>query len=446
MDLAVNSDSTFPRYEYQTLPSATSIRLLDIVSLRPDSGDIEGKLHGVDLASSPQPKYMALSYTWELAKLDTDTLERPEDPAIVIDKQRLPIGQNLYDFLKQALAFNEDEPNDPDEVHLLWIDAVCVNQQDLAERSAQVILMRYVYGSAAHVIVWLGQHDLHSRIALPLIASFAELDIDDELDHFDMFQIRVPSDLELYEKHRMKPLSLDDWKSVRAFYSRHWFHRLWTVQEVAMAKDAGALCGDTFVKWEDILQFVALAVARGWYGVLLGYQYTETANREPIFGADSMSAMRQNYRASFPSPNPKEDSISNMLVHAFQVKNSDAFTCAKFAWAINLSRSRRASDQRDKVFAPHGLTHTYKKPADWDLLQPKYTQPVSEVFTRATRYILRKLENLAFLSFVEDKSIRTYPDLPSWVPDFSKTLNPLPLIMSGRDYNVSCGFEGIQPL
>ena len=210
---------------------------------------------------------------------------------------------------------------------------------------------------------------------------------------------------------------------------------------MAVAKDAVAFCGDTHLDWEDILRVIVLAVARGWFPILTIDQYLENSSREPVFGGGAVSAMRQNYRASMPSPTSKDDSIGSVLVHLFQLKDSNTFTCAKFAWTIHLSRPRRASDQRDKIFAPQGLTHRYKMPSDWSLLQPDYTQSVTEVFTRATCYILQKLENLVFLSFVEDKSIRSYQDLPSWVPDFSKPLNPLPLSMF-RAYNASCGFKG----
>lgn len=39
---------------------------------------------------------------------------------------------------------------------LFWIDAVCINQQDVDERSIQVPLMREIYQGADRVVVWLG--------------------------------------------------------------------------------------------------------------------------------------------------------------------------------------------------------------------------------------------------------------------------------------------------
>ena len=42
---------------------------------------------------------------------------------------------------------------------LIWIDAICINQEDLLERNAQVTLMFRIYGSAQQALVWLGIED-----------------------------------------------------------------------------------------------------------------------------------------------------------------------------------------------------------------------------------------------------------------------------------------------
>lgn len=98
------------------------------------------------------------------------------------------------------------------------------------------------------------------------------------------------------------------------------------------------------------------------------------------------------------------------------------------------------TDQRDRIFAPQGLASKYYKPGDWDILKPDYKKTEVEIFTQATRYILRKLRNLSFLSWVEDKSYRTYANLPSWVPDFSQLFRPVTLLYYSS-YNASQGIE-----
>jgi hypothetical protein len=47
----------------------------------------------------------------------------------------------------------------------MWIDAVCINQQNLAERADQVKKMKNIYQMASKVTVWLGQQYINSEKA-----------------------------------------------------------------------------------------------------------------------------------------------------------------------------------------------------------------------------------------------------------------------------------------
>ena len=51
----------------------------------------------------------------------------------------------------------------------LWIDAICINQDDMAERNAQVAMMADIYDRAMNVCVWLGEGDESSQRALNFI-------------------------------------------------------------------------------------------------------------------------------------------------------------------------------------------------------------------------------------------------------------------------------------
>jgi hypothetical protein len=90
--------------------------------------------------SAHLPIYYALSYAWG-------------DPTrthnILIDGKRLPITSNLYDALR---AMQKDAASDIQ----VWADAICINQDDLVERSAQIFLMREIYHTAMEVRIYLG--------------------------------------------------------------------------------------------------------------------------------------------------------------------------------------------------------------------------------------------------------------------------------------------------
>jgi hypothetical protein len=57
----------------------------------------------------------------------------------------------------------------------LWCDAICINQEDLLERSQQVQLMDLVYRGADRVLVWLGEQNHNSDVAFDLIDKWASL-------------------------------------------------------------------------------------------------------------------------------------------------------------------------------------------------------------------------------------------------------------------------------
>lgn len=46
-----------------------------------------------------------------------------------------------------------------DACHNLWIDAICINQSDFAERAIQVGQMHQIFSNAGIVYAWIGNWD-----------------------------------------------------------------------------------------------------------------------------------------------------------------------------------------------------------------------------------------------------------------------------------------------
>ena len=430
-----------PRYRYEALPNPRSIRLLEITSHRLGSAKFIGKLHNTDLDQTDHLPYFALSYTWQLPDISDHAVTRPVAPAIILDYQSLEIGSNLYDFLEQKLAL-PDEPDEPDSPYLMWIDAICINQDDMAERSSQVAFMRRIYQLADYVVVWLGRHDVHSRRAMSLIESLAAYARNDdsylEID-IDGFNPRPLTEAKYMMNGTLQSLSVADWKQIHLFCSRTWFRRLWTVQELVVADAAVILCGDTWLSWDDMAIFIETASKHGWAATLIHTKFAENSTRDSAFGGDIIMAMGALSSVKF-KPNPDPEGIGSLLEHLFGYKDYDSFVAAKFAWTLQLGRFRKASDHKDMVFGPLGMASENLSFISWHPLSLDYTRSVESIFTQATQYILGNLGNLSFLSCVGSSTDRTYDRLPSWVPDFSQVLRPTQLIAQG-DYNASRGIE-----
>ena len=74
------------------------------------------------------------------------------------------ITYNLYSALRELRSSNHDRT--------LWVDAMCINQGDNAEKNTQVRLMRNIYAKAAKVVVRLGEGRKRTSAALELVRDF----------------------------------------------------------------------------------------------------------------------------------------------------------------------------------------------------------------------------------------------------------------------------------
>ncbi|KAI0508938.1 heterokaryon incompatibility protein-domain-containing protein [Xylaria bambusicola] len=118
-----------------------------IVRLLPNtfSAPIECELEHIIL--EPGADYEAISYCWGDA-----SLTHP----ILLDGVSYPITLTLLDGLKYLRHTTSPRK--------LWIDSLCINQTDLAERSREILRMREIYKLAKSVVIWLGDYAPFTRL------------------------------------------------------------------------------------------------------------------------------------------------------------------------------------------------------------------------------------------------------------------------------------------
>jgi hypothetical protein len=107
------------------------------------------------------PMYEALSYTWGDPKGPwseiPDSWRVKYSYNIEINGQKMKIGFNLKSALRRI--------RDRTEFKRLWVDAICINQNNQNERSEQVKEMARIYRQAARVLCWLGEEDRFVKLA-----------------------------------------------------------------------------------------------------------------------------------------------------------------------------------------------------------------------------------------------------------------------------------------
>lgn len=79
---------------------------------------------------------------------------------------RLPLCKNLAGVLRHLR--NEKT------ARTLWVDAICINQSDMAEQEAQVLRMTDIYSCASRVVVWLGLDTARSSLAINTLSHLGQ--------------------------------------------------------------------------------------------------------------------------------------------------------------------------------------------------------------------------------------------------------------------------------
>lgn len=135
--------------EYQPLDATNhEIRLLTIISTSPIiwCSLTHHPLRPNALARS----FSALSYVWGVSGTTFD---------VFVNGKPMPVTPNLFWALEQIGGASG----------YVWVDALCINQKDPAERASQVLRMGEIYSEAKEVVVWLGFGTIESRDAFRLI-------------------------------------------------------------------------------------------------------------------------------------------------------------------------------------------------------------------------------------------------------------------------------------
>lgn len=131
--------------------------IIRLLTLQPGlfNDPIHCQLEQVSLSAGHS--YEALSYAWGDAK-DTSPM--------ILDRTPYYITKNLECALRY-LRYKESP-------RVLWIDAICIDQNDLDEKSEQVPIMGEIYSRATKVYAWLGEADRQIDCVFDVLQEFRD--------------------------------------------------------------------------------------------------------------------------------------------------------------------------------------------------------------------------------------------------------------------------------
>ena len=279
---------------------------------------------------------------------------------------RLQVGKNLAEALRHLRHLDVSRD--------VWIDAICIDQSNPAERGEQIKRMASIFSLAQRVIVWLGPERDNSKTALTALSYMG-----DQVERLsDRQSYQAPNAKKLAWWGTAAPLPYDDaeWEAIASLLERRWFNRLWVFQESQLAVGSSqAYCGHDKIPWYTLRKAVLMLNAKDYI------------------------------------PNAR---LRDVLVDVASMMEN--VTLGTWLSVLRDTQDKDCTDPRDRIYgvlamSPASLTTDIK---------PSYSLAVSEVFKQATITYIKHSRRIDLLEHTNSASRDM--EGPSWVPDWDGSL------------------------
>lgn len=239
------ANSVFPY-----LPLDDSITTIRLLNLLPGEASSPLRCTIEHEVLTETVEYVALSYAWKDPYLYPDNSDAHLEHLTVNDNYYLFIGKNIAMFLRQVRQKERASGR-------MWIDAICIDQENLEERNMHVLKMGDIYRKAEIVTVWLGLEHDESDLAFQLFKDMEALgdrpsqgtlasDIMDEVPSWD--DVDKQGLLEHSRHHNADR----KWVAATKLFKRAWWSRTWVVQEALLPRTLVFRCGNATLGWQTV--------------------------------------------------------------------------------------------------------------------------------------------------------------------------------------------------
>ncbi|KAK0701186.1 heterokaryon incompatibility protein-domain-containing protein [Apiosordaria backusii] len=278
----------------------------------------------------------------------------------------------------------------------IWIDAICIDQQNMAERSQQVAFMCELYRKAGETYVWIGPEENYSNDVMDwidLIGLISEVNWSTETmynskdyknvgrKNADIFDVSLTWETDWFVTLR----------SICHLANRDYFTRLWVRQEVKMSQCKWLVCGNQRVPWQPFSNFAR------WMAV------------KPLIVQDPYANWTEQLDKRYKAG-------ASMILSL--CKGALELTVTTFDRLRFDNTNLQWKDPRDAIYANLGMLAPECRQLG---IVPDYDKDPADIFTDVAVRVATKLHSLGFLESCDIDSI-DLENLPTWVPDWSSPL------------------------
>ncbi|KAG5652268.1 hypothetical protein H0H81_005579 [Sphagnurus paluster] len=398
-----NSLAGFWWSEFRHKPLRDAAGFIRLVTVLPPTWDHMVHCSVEEFSLDSGIEYEALSYTWFVDRDIGKPIEGIKQ-TIICNGGTYAVNENLYDALLQLQDLQRPLP--------IWIDAISINQVDDDEKSAQVNMMHRIFGDARSVFIWLGRKTIGTRIALHKTRWF--------------FGTKASTEIRLKDAQRsgyfgtaLKLSLILDMLALHWIIGRGFFERVWTMQEVVLAKEISFHLGNERIPLEQLAANIPFVEQENIHNMAMWGESMTGGWMEKLRGLIFILKTREQYMEQIRCPLPV---------------------------SIAEARRRQTTKPADKVFAILSMSDILDS-AGSSSLRANYRKNVPKVYLECARELFRTDVYLNTLSLVGQlrwgatehalfpwnsvgylvKDIKFVEGLPSWVPDLSTPVRPVPL-------------------
>ncbi|CVK98658.1 related to heterokaryon incompatibility protein het-6 [Fusarium proliferatum] len=355
--------------------------------LSPTRSFSHSRLHLATFKRGDSPPYEAISHTWGSGSKSKE---------ITLNGKNMAVTQSVHDILLRRADYWKHR--------YIWIDSICIDQDNIEERNTQVSTMTEIYKNASRVIAWFGY------------ANDASLAVRKLLEISTLLHAYEPDELLKKLLGRMGPNWTASWTALQRLFSQPWFSRVWIIQEVMVAQEVHIIYGDQYFSWKTLAD-----VMEGFRGrpieefLATSYYHSATNLWQALTLVSKMRQIRENFHSS-------EEITLDQLLASFITS--------------------QATVGKDKVYALQGLTSFAKN--NFPILPVKVdysdSTSIEDVLIEAVDFLVRRHQYSWILPLSGAGFSDRSPRLPSWVPQWkpdrmATTLSQYSKSHDGKEYH-----------